>query len=118
MPSVRIPVLPPAWGDVLDQVQQSLTHALEHADRRLQTLEAALAAPTLPPHQTLHARIASNWMCVWRVRPDRSRRPTAPWQRWRKRCGCGCRPVPRPISNSACLSAKAQFNDYFRKPSR
>jgi hypothetical protein len=44
MAAAREPVLPPAWGDVLDQVQQSLALALGHADQRLQ----ALAAPTEP----------------------------------------------------------------------
>jgi hypothetical protein len=45
MPATREPVLPPAWGDVLDQVHASLAAALEHADQRIQ----ALAAPAAPP---------------------------------------------------------------------
>ena len=39
--STREPGLPPSWGAVLDQVQQSLTLALERAEQRLQVLDAA-----------------------------------------------------------------------------
>lgn len=42
----REPVLPPSWGEMLDQVQQSVTLALERADQRLRVLDAAtVAAP-------------------------------------------------------------------------
>jgi hypothetical protein len=53
----REPVLPPAWGDVLDQVQQSLTGALEQADHRLQALsDAAAAAPPAAPDAAARPR--------------------------------------------------------------
>ena len=48
----REPVLPPAWGDVLDQVQQSLTSALERTDQRLQALETAPPATSPAQHHT------------------------------------------------------------------
>src|SRR4051794_32835349 len=60
MAGVRVPVLPPEWGAVLDQVQQSLTQALAQTEQRLQALEAlpttSISAPALPEHQ---ARCAS-----------------------------------------------------------
>src|SRR4051812_23094137 len=50
MSATREPVLPPTWGDVLDQVQANLALTLERAEQRLQAL-AAPPAPTPPPAQ-------------------------------------------------------------------
>ncbi len=61
MAAAREPVLPPTWGDVLDQVQQSLADALEQADHRLQALEAAppTAVPPSPPACVAEGRLAA-----------------------------------------------------------